>query len=66
MWWHRKVKTPEQNEFWGRCDEAAEIRRWSDQMDAYGALMKENPEEYIAWSRDYWKREMKQRGHRRR
>lgn len=62
MWW-RKKKQPE---FWDRCDKAAEITRWSDQMDAYILLMTENPEEYVAWSRAYWRKEMKQRARRRR
>lgn len=49
MWW-RKKKQPE---FWDRCDEAAEITRWGDRMDAYILLMTEDPEEYVSWARAY-------------
>jgi hypothetical protein len=62
MWW-RKKKQPE---IWDRLDVAAEIESWSDRMDAYIALMTEDPEEYLAWSRAYWTKEMKQRVRRRR
>lgn len=62
MWW-RKKKQPE---FWDRCDVAAEIVSWDDRMDAYIDLLTEDAEEYHAWSKAYWMKEMKQRARRRR
>lgn len=63
MWWRKKPKP--QSEFWDRCDKAAEITRWDARMDAYIDLMTEDPEEYVAWSRAYGRKELR-RVHRRR
>jgi hypothetical protein len=62
MWW-RKKKQPE---FWDRADVAAEIVSWDERMDAYIALMTEDPEEYLSWEWDRaYRKEVKQRVRRR-
>ena len=46
------TKRPERSDFKKRCDAAAQIHAWGERMDAYLALMQENPEEYLEWARE--------------